>query len=393
MGWTASTMRGGVGHLGLTHTEMQRGRLRTAGGAAKTDQRPPQQPAQPRYANYWAPLPQKRHPPQPAQPRHTSHWAPQMRKRHQQEHRPQRPTKCSDPTQHGKGITGDCPGPRKETATRQNVTQGGWDKAPQSCCSPGSRRRPLTSCHSRRSRGLPSPRPTWVTKNHQSCCVGPPFLFRPRRQVVAPTHSGRGWGRLGLGVRAPRPMHSLLPMEGGAGPIQGGVGMRRTKTKTKCRKAQWPTDSTGPVNNTTRHDLTTSVVAVCEKCARDGAPSPSSGTSAVPNSVGTAQRLLTMQWCRCDWHATRVAPRHTDCTMQHLCTVSGTPGRCSGCFCTPTPGSGSNYTSFGCFWFGIFEFPSNLERFDCTNEGGGGGKETFACSPSMKWIHEALAGA
>ena len=25
------------------------------------------------------------------------------------------------------GRTGDCPGPRKETATRQNVTQGGWN--------------------------------------------------------------------------------------------------------------------------------------------------------------------------------------------------------------------------------------------------------------------------
>ena len=45
--------------------------------------------------------------------------------RHQQEHRPQRPTKCSNPTQHAKGRTSACPGPRKETATQQNVTQGG----------------------------------------------------------------------------------------------------------------------------------------------------------------------------------------------------------------------------------------------------------------------------
>ena len=30
-----------------------------------------------------------------------------------------------DPTQHAKGRTGDCPGPRKETTTRRNVTQGG----------------------------------------------------------------------------------------------------------------------------------------------------------------------------------------------------------------------------------------------------------------------------
>ena len=52
-------------------------------------------------------------------------WAPRTRNRHQQEHRPQRPTERSDPTQHAKGRTGDCPGPRKETATRLHVPQGG----------------------------------------------------------------------------------------------------------------------------------------------------------------------------------------------------------------------------------------------------------------------------
>ena len=65
------------------------------GGAwtAKTVKRPRQQPAQPQYANYWAPLTRKRHiPPHPAQPRHTNYWAPRTRKRHQQEHLPQRPT-------------------------------------------------------------------------------------------------------------------------------------------------------------------------------------------------------------------------------------------------------------------------------------------------------------
>ena len=82
--------------------------------------------AHPQYANYWAPLTRKRHiPPHPAQPQHTNDGAPRTRKRHQQEHRPQRPTERSDPTQHAKGRTGDCPGPRKETATRRNVTQGG----------------------------------------------------------------------------------------------------------------------------------------------------------------------------------------------------------------------------------------------------------------------------
>ena len=40
------------------------------------------------------------------------------------EHKPQRPSESIDPTQHAKGRTGDCSGPRKETATRRNVTQG-----------------------------------------------------------------------------------------------------------------------------------------------------------------------------------------------------------------------------------------------------------------------------
>ena len=57
-------------------------------------------------------------------PNTPNHWAPRTRKRHQQEHRPQRLTESSDPTQHAKGRTGDRPGPRKETATRRNVTQG-----------------------------------------------------------------------------------------------------------------------------------------------------------------------------------------------------------------------------------------------------------------------------
>ena len=80
----------------------------------------------PQYANYWVPLTRKRHiPPHPAQPQHANYWAPRTRKRHRQEHRPQRPTERSDPTQHAKGRTGDCPGPRKGTTTRRNVTQRG----------------------------------------------------------------------------------------------------------------------------------------------------------------------------------------------------------------------------------------------------------------------------
>ena len=62
--------------------------------------------------------------PHPAQPQHTKYWAPRTRKRHQQEHRPQWPTESGNPPQHAKGRTGDCPGPRKGTTTRRNVTQG-----------------------------------------------------------------------------------------------------------------------------------------------------------------------------------------------------------------------------------------------------------------------------
>ena len=107
------------------HSEASYGRPEDGGAwTAKTVKRPWQQPAQLQYANYWAPLTRKRHTmPHPAQPQHTNnHWAPRT---HQQEHRPQRPTESSNPTQHAKGRTGDCPGPRKETTTRRHVTQGG----------------------------------------------------------------------------------------------------------------------------------------------------------------------------------------------------------------------------------------------------------------------------
>ena len=88
---------------------------------AKTVKRPRQQ-----HANHWAPLTRKRHTmPHSAQPQDTNYWAPRTRKRHQQEHWPQRPTESSNPTQHAKGRTGDCPGPRKGATTRRNVTRGG----------------------------------------------------------------------------------------------------------------------------------------------------------------------------------------------------------------------------------------------------------------------------
>ena len=109
------------------HSEAGYGRPMVRGAwTAKTVKRPPQQPAHPQYASYWALMTRKRHTmPHSAQPQHTNYWAPQTRKRHQQEHRLQRPTESSNPTQHAKGRTGDCPGPRKGATTRRNVTQGG----------------------------------------------------------------------------------------------------------------------------------------------------------------------------------------------------------------------------------------------------------------------------
>ena len=81
---------------------------------------------------------------------HTNYWAPRTRKRHRQEHRPQRPAERSDPTQHAKGRTGDCPGPRKGTTTRRNVTQGGL----------GSHKGPLVvPVFMRQRQGSPEPQP------------------------------------------------------------------------------------------------------------------------------------------------------------------------------------------------------------------------------------------
>ena len=126
MGGTAGTARGGTGHLGLTHTETQRGRLRTACGQRRVDSTNSQTtPATTSTSSIRQLLgaadAQTAH---QAQPQHTNYWAPRTRKRHQQEHRPQRPTERSDPTQHAKGRTGDCPGPCKETTTRRKVTRG-----------------------------------------------------------------------------------------------------------------------------------------------------------------------------------------------------------------------------------------------------------------------------
>ena len=124
--WTVGTARGGAGHLGLTHTETQRGRLWTACGQRRVDGKNSRTTPATTSTSSIRQLLRKLHTmPHPAQPRHTNYWAPRTRKRHQQEHRPQRLTERSDPTQYAKGRTGDCPGPRKETTTGRNVTRGG----------------------------------------------------------------------------------------------------------------------------------------------------------------------------------------------------------------------------------------------------------------------------
>ena len=132
------------------------------------------QPAQPQHTNYWAPLTHTRHiPPHPAQRQHTNDGAPRTRKRHQQEHRPQRPTERSDPTQHAKGRTGDCPGPRKGATTRRNVTRGGGGLAGPGPWTPTA---PPPPCHGRRFKGE---RPIGAATGHQSqplrpCASAPP---------------------------------------------------------------------------------------------------------------------------------------------------------------------------------------------------------------------------
>ena len=125
--WLENAVGAGVGVRECLWGRVRAGVLGGGGGGPpqqKQSNDPQNNQHNPQYTNYRAPLTRKRHiPPHPAQPRHTNDWAPRTRKRHQQEHRPQRPTERSDPTQHAEGRTGDCPGPRKETTTRRNVTQ------------------------------------------------------------------------------------------------------------------------------------------------------------------------------------------------------------------------------------------------------------------------------
>ena len=200
-------------------------------GIAKTGKRPLQQRKPPQYVNYWAPLTRKRHIlPHSAQPRHTNHWAPRTRKRHQQEHWQQQPPDCSDPTQHTKGRTGDCPGPCKETTIQRNVTQGGgggastdplrWGTTLPAVCWP------MPMCPS-----LPLSRPRSGWKKACRSCPPPvaprPLWHKPRRscrptsdpQRSSPQGPSPGHPHASAAARPGRAPHSA-PGRGahGAGP-------------------------------------------------------------------------------------------------------------------------------------------------------------------------------
>ena len=176
----------------------------------------------PQYANSWAPLTRKRHiPPHSAQPQRTNYWAPRTRKRHQQEHRPQRPTERSDPTQHAKGRAGDCPGPRKGTATRRNVTHGGGGGGAQNQGESG----PLESAH----------RWEWGV-----------FLWR----LLASENGARRFGR------SPRPRAPRCS-EGGRGvPEDDGVGSKAQPPSVRgAHAAAPPVCPTAASGGPSRHEV------------------------------------------------------------------------------------------------------------------------------------------
>ena len=140
--------------------------------------------------------------PTPAQPQHTNDGAPRTRKRHQQEHRPQRPTERSDPTQHAKGRTGDCPGPRKEPTTGRNVTRGGEVDSLQWVLPRGL---PHCGGHATRSQARRTQLDAWsrTRAGRGLLCAG----------------GGRGGGG-GSGTEA-RPARLLVRRAGGRGGVRG----------------------------------------------------------------------------------------------------------------------------------------------------------------------------
>ena len=121
---------GGVGHLGLTHTETQRGRLRTACGQRRVDSKNSQTTPATTSTTSIRQLLGATY----AQTAHhaTSSTAPayqQLGSANAETTPATAPATAADRKQRPdatcEGRTGDCPGPRKGTTTRRNVTQGG----------------------------------------------------------------------------------------------------------------------------------------------------------------------------------------------------------------------------------------------------------------------------
>ena len=124
--WTAGTARGGTGHLGLTHTETRRDRLWTACGQRRVDSKNSQTTGTSSIRQLLG----------TADAQRAHHATFSTAASHQllgstnAETTPTRApaaaaTESSNPAQHAKGRTGDCPWPHKGATTRRNVTQGG----------------------------------------------------------------------------------------------------------------------------------------------------------------------------------------------------------------------------------------------------------------------------
>ena len=110
---------GGGGGLADDQDATRRG---CSNGAARTRKRGEACGGRPGRGGAWASKTIKR----PAQlSAQANPWALRTRRRRRQEHRPQRPSEHSDPTQHAKGRAGDCPGPRKENCNPTECHNGG----------------------------------------------------------------------------------------------------------------------------------------------------------------------------------------------------------------------------------------------------------------------------
>ena len=229
--WATAGARAGQGTWGSRtrkHREAGYGRPENRGAwTAKTVKRPPQQPAQPPVRQLLGATDAQTacHATSSTAPAHRPLFAPRTRKQqrtrkqHQQEHWPQRPTESSDPTQHAKGRTGDRPGPRTETTTRRNVTQGGLRAGPDPAPPPP---------HSFRT---PQPPPSGALfsmglalgaapRRLRSCSHNPqPFLVRLRHGGRPPppqTHSDvleRPYTAGGEGYPRPLDPPPLLPFQ------------------------------------------------------------------------------------------------------------------------------------------------------------------------------------